>query len=507
MNSSQPTNLTQKAVVGTAWSTSATFAKQVLSLASMATVARILGPQVYGLMGMAGLVITFIVNFRDLGTASAIIQRPYVSRKMLATLFWINLAIGALICSAVIGTAPLISAFFHAPQVANILRVFSIALFLASTGVVQSALLNREMAFRALAIADVASALAGYLVALAGAFAGLGVWSLVFAQFATSLTANAIYWAACSSWRPTWEFDIGEIKSVTHFSLNLAGFGLVNYAARNADNITIGRALGSVPLGNYQMAYNLMLAPIQNISAVISQVTYPAFSRIQDHNERFRSAYVRSCALIALFTFPIMAGMGVVADPFIRGFLGAKWIGAIRIFEILAPVGLLQSVQTTVGQIYTAKGRTDWMFGWGFFSSAVLVSAFVIGVRFGAVGVATSYCAVYLGVLAYPCFAIPFRLIDLRVRDFVAALWQQALLTGCMALLCWLWLWALDVAGFANVWVRLISTSIFGAAVYASGLFLIRPPVMTYLEEVMRNSESKVVTKSLSIMQRLGVTI
>ncbi len=149
------------------------------------------------------------------------------------------------------------------------------------------------------------------------------------------------------------------------FSLNLSGFGIVNYASRNADNLIIGRVLGSIQLGYYQMAYNLMLAPIQNISSVISQVAYPAFSRIQDDNERFRSAYVRSCALIALVTFPVMAGLAVIADPLVRVILGSKWIGAIRIFEILAPVGLLQSVQTTVGQIYTAKARTDWMFRWG----------------------------------------------------------------------------------------------------------------------------------------------
>jgi len=80
--------------------------------------------------------------------------------------------------------------------------------------------------------------------------------------------------------------------------------------------------------------------------------------------------------------------MGVVADPLIRTMLGEKWRPAILLFQILAPVGLVQSVQSTTGQIYMSKGRTDWMFRWGLYSSVVFVGSFLIGVRWGAVGVA-----------------------------------------------------------------------------------------------------------------------
>ena len=155
-------------------------------------------------------------------------------------------------------------------------------------------------------------------------------------------------------------FDTNEIRSVSRFSLNLSGFGVINYFARNADNdIIVGRSLGQVSSSSYyQMAYTLMLYPIQNISSMISQVLLPAFSAIQSDDERLRSAYVRSCMLIGLVTFPLMAGLAVVADPFVRVVLGTKWIPAIRVFQILAPVGLIQSIQTTGGSIFVAKGRS-----------------------------------------------------------------------------------------------------------------------------------------------------
>ncbi|MCU1295114.1 MAG: Lipopolysaccharide biosynthesis protein WzxC, partial [Bryobacterales bacterium] len=109
------TGLTKRALAGTAWSSVSTFGKQALTLASVATVARMLGPRAYGLMAMAVIVTNFIANFRDLGTAVAIVQRPTITRSLLSSLFWINLAAGFLMCSAVALTAPVIARFFHAP--------------------------------------------------------------------------------------------------------------------------------------------------------------------------------------------------------------------------------------------------------------------------------------------------------------------------------------------------------------------------------------------------------
>ncbi len=133
------TTLTKRAIAGTAWSAISTAGKQALTLASVATVARLLGPGAYGLMGMAVIVTNFISNFRDLGTAVAIIHRPTITRTLLSSLFWINFAAGFLMSGLVIVTAPAVAAFFHAPALTGILVWLSLALFLASCGVVPNA--------------------------------------------------------------------------------------------------------------------------------------------------------------------------------------------------------------------------------------------------------------------------------------------------------------------------------------------------------------------------------
>lgn len=493
--------LSQKAMVGAGWSTISTLGRQILSIASLATVARLLGPGAYGVMGMANLLIIVVANFRDLGTGTAIIQRLSINNRLLSSLFWLNCLLGLLLSGVVIAASPFTAKFFHTPELISILCAISVSFWLTSCGVVHNSLLYREMRFKSLAVADLGSALIGYLVALISAYRGLGVWSLVFANIANSAATTSFYWIA-SPWRPMFRFDRSEVKSVMNFSLNLSGFGLMNYASRNADNIIVGRFLGRVALGNYQMAYNLMLTPLQSISSVIGQVTLPAFSQIQEQTERFRIAYVRTSSMVALITFPIMAGLGVVADPLIRAVLGPKWLGAIVIFQILAPVGLVQSVQTLVGTIYVAKGRTEWMFRWGAFYCVAVVTAFLIGVHFGAAGVATGYMISYFALL-YPGFAIPFRLIDLKVREFASALMPQTLLTVLMVSVCWIWLRGLAITSISNEWIRLLSTSAVGVAVYLLGLRTFRPPVLQYLVNVMRGSRNPIILKCSSIVERV----
>ncbi len=497
-------NLTQQAVSGTAWSSLATAGRQVLSIASVATVARLLGPSAYGVMGMANLLIVFILNFRDLGTGSAIIQRKFISNRFLSSLFWVNNGLGVVLAGIVCAVSPVAASFFKTPELMAILCVLSVSFWLMSFGIVHNSLLIREMRFRALAIADLSAGLASYLVALTLAYKGFGVWSLVYANLANCLVSSVAYWIG-SGWRPRREFDNAEVRSVARYSLNLSGFGLVNYFSRNADNITVGKVLGKLALGDYQLAYNLMLQPVQNISSVIAQATFPAFAKIQDDNQRFRQAYVRSCMLIALITFPIIAGMGVVADPMIRAVLGTKWVGAIRIFQVLAPVGIVQSVQTTVGPIYMSKGRTDWMFRLGIAQGCILVTSFLVGIRFGVLGVAVAYCIAFLGITAIPGFIVPFRLIDLKLSKFSAALAPQMLITGCMALACWFWLRVLASFGIQSPWVSLLSTSALGAVLYIAAMLAVWPEVMQHLEAAMRSSNLLRISQMLARARQVSV--
>jgi O-antigen/teichoic acid export membrane protein len=414
------TDLTTRVASGAAWSAIARLCLQLLYLASVAVVARRLDPKAYGLMNMTQIALGLVALFRDIGIGSAVIQKREIDNGLLSSLSWIASGLGCAAMLVCFLAAPLIALFYKQPLVSPMLRVLSLSFAITSVTTVHEAMLNRGMAFRKLAIVEIGAAALSLVVAIAFAYSGHGVWSLVAASLTTS-AASSIGLFVAYRWLPAFHFSWSDVRSVTGYGMNLSGFNLFNYFSRNADNVLVGRFLGAGPLGFYQFAYTVMLYPVQNVAQLLGRVLFPAFSEIQHDLPRFRSAYVRSSAIIAVVSFPLMAGVAAVAKPFVEVWVGPRWLPVAALITILAPVGMLQALGTTTGQVYMATGRTDLMFRWGVFVSPVTILSFVIGLQWGVRGVAICYAIATILVL-YPLFRIPLRLIELPLAELWRAI-------------------------------------------------------------------------------------
>lgn len=419
-------------VSGVTYSAASQLIRQVTQLGTTVVLARFLEPSDFGLMGMALLATGFVALLKDLGTSAAVIQAKDVTTRLLSTLFWLNMIIGLLATVIVFAGAPLVIMLFDDQRVGPILQMLSLTFVISGVGVVQQAILERNLLFKILAKIEITATILGCGVGIASALLGYGVLSLVNQSLTIALTTTVLLWV-WNPWRPALLLDWAELKCVGAYSLNLTGYNVFNYFARNADNFLIGRFLGAQDLGYYSLAYRFLLYPIQTISAVIGRVMFPFYSRIQDDFLRFRRHYLNVAASVALVTFPMMVGLMALAEPFVLAVLGPQWRPVIVLLQILAPIGLMQSIGSTVGAIYQAKGRTDWMLWWGVAAGSVVMLSFLIGLRWGITGVAAAY-AVASAVLVYPSFAIPFRLISLRVCDLGTVLWRPLLSSGLMFL-------------------------------------------------------------------------
>ncbi|OGU34266.1 MAG: lipopolysaccharide biosynthesis protein, partial [Ignavibacteria bacterium GWB2_35_6b] len=366
-------NIKKHAVSGVKWSSTSQVGLQGLQFITTIVLARLLSPADYGLMGMTMVWIGFINIFKDLGTSAAIIQRKDLTETTLSSIFWINLAFGFIAMTILFIIASLISNFYHEPRLINMLRVLSCTFLIASISIMQQAILERDMAFDKVAKIELASVTFSSFIGIILAFLEAGVWSLVYKTVAEIALTTILLWIFVA-WKPKMVFVWQEVKSVSKFSLNLTGFNIFNYFSRNTDYLLIGKFLGAQDLGYYTMVYRIMLFPLQNLSRVIGRVFFPIFSKIQDDNIRFKRVYLNVVGTIALVTFPMMVGLFAVSKPFVLTILGQQWKPIIILLMILSPVGMLQSVGTTVGIIYQAKGRTDWMFRWGIFSGIVVIS-------------------------------------------------------------------------------------------------------------------------------------
>ena len=464
-------NLTQKTVQGVGWSGISQIARLLIHFGITAILARLLTPNDFGLLAMVVVFTNFVMIFRDFGLTAALIQRKEIIEEHLSSCFWINILVGFLLTLVFVVLAPLISHFYSEIKLNSIIMILASIFFISSFGIVQTALFTKKMNFKPLVIVEISAIAISGTAAIVLAFSGFGVWSLVWQQIISSFVIVFLLWIF-SDWRPKFMFRWQRVKELLGFGLNLIGFNFVNYFNRNLDNLLIGRFLGSVPLGFYNLAYRLLLFPLSNISSIIGRVMFPSLSMIQDDKNKIYYIYIKATRYIAVITFPLMMGLFVVAPQFIRVVFGLQWERSIFLIQILSLVGLGQSIGSTVGWIYQSQGRTDILFRWGLFSVTIVTIGFVIGLRWNIEGVAIAYALVSF-LLIYPNFAIPFRLIDLKLSYFIKKFYTIFLATIGMGGIVFILRYYMENILGENDLVILIANVIIGVISYASLLFLL----------------------------------
>lgn len=465
------------------WSFAGHIISQILVIGAGIVLARVLSPREFGFIGMIGVFTGFSIVLANMGFGAALIQVPKLEDRHLNSIFWINIVAGVAFTLLLLLVAPYIASFYGHPELTNLARACAPALFLQLTTVVPIAVRNRSLRLKSLVVTESLAALLAGALAITLAVAGFGAYSLVALSFATAAIKSVLLWWN-SEFRPSLTVDFDAVRQLFRFSSSLFGFQFVNYWIRNADNFLIGKFVGAEALGAYGRAYGWMLLPVTQVSQVVSRVMFPALSRVQDDLPRVKRLYLRTVSAIALTTFPMMLGLMVVSDLFVLTVLGDNWKSVIPLFQVLGIVGMAQSIGSTTGLIYQALGRTDLMLRWGIGSGLVTLIAFVIGLRWGALGVATAY-ALRSICLLYWSYSIPGRLIDMRPGEVFAAV-RDAL--GCGLLMC------LPVFGLRHslpdewpISMRFCICVAVGGACYAAFVWLTKPTGFADLRELASN--------------------
>jgi PST family polysaccharide transporter len=425
-------SLTERTASGIKWSTGSQVARQAVRVLTLLVLVQLIGPSEFGVMNMAVVITGFVDLFRDMGTSAAVIQRKAPGQRLLSTLFWTNVAIGTVAGLVVFAGAPLVADFYGNDRVDGIVRVLAASFIISALGTVQLALLAKALRFRALAALEMSAVVVSSAAALAAAAGGLGAYSLVMQTLTLSAIMTIGAWVV-GRWRPDRTFAFADLRSVAAYSSNLVGFNVVNYFARSADNLLIGRYLGATALGHYSLAYSLLLFPLQMVSRSIGRVTFPVYSKVQDDKPRIARGYLRVVRVVSTLTFPVVFGFFVVAVPAVDVLYGSDWAPAAPVIMILVPVALAQSLATLNGTVYQAVGRTDLQLRIGLLWSVLMVASFAIGLQWGITGVAAAYAITSTVIIGYPLFAIPLGLIGLRLRDLAASAWRPLCAAAGMA--------------------------------------------------------------------------
>lgn len=456
--------------------------KQALSVAETAILSRLILPADSGLINMVVIVTGFISLFNDLGLSAATIQRDTLEQRQVSALFWINLAMGATLGLITAALAPFLAWFYGEPRLIGVTLAIAMGFVFGGLTVQHRALLKRQMRFDALVKVDMAATITGTAVTI-GLAAMLPpaerYWALVAGLLVQGPVEIGCLWMLCR-WRPGLPALRGSgVRQMLVFGGNLTGYRTINYFARNLDNLLIGKFYGPASLGLYAKAYGLLLLPLRRVSDPFTAVAMPALSRLNDDPPRYRAFYMRIAGIICLLTIPLLAFMIGASDWIIGVVLAPEWAGVSLLFALLGISGLAEPISTTTGWLFVSQGRTDEQFRWGFINTALMVTAIVVGLFWGPVGVALAYGVTGLTIRTPLLFWFVGRRGHVGVGDLYRSLAPFAL--AAVAILLALGVFRFTAATPSNLVNVLIAAAI--TAVVGLGALLIMPDS----RDVLRN--------------------
>ncbi len=378
-----------------------------VQIGGLLVLARLLPPADFGLLAMAGAITTFAGVVRDMGTGSAVIQNRDLDDKVLSAVFWLNLLVGTALAALAILLAPLFAQAFKEPRIVAVLICLSLAFPIASSGIAHQALLERDSHFRRLTLISAIASICGLITAIALAFLGAGVFALIAQTLVSSTLSTVLLWAS-QHWRPSMRIQLGELRPLVGYSGNVFAFNILNYFHRNADTMIVGRFLGSVDLGIYNLAYRTVLFPLQNMTFVLTRAAFPAYSRSQHDLPAMARHYIGSLRIIVLITAPAMAFLWALREPLVDVLLGHQWARVADVVAWLAPVGFVQSMVSSSGTVLLATGRARTLRNLGLIGVPMFVCSFALGIPWGPAGVAAAYCVANL-VWMFPVMQITLK--------------------------------------------------------------------------------------------------
>lgn len=417
---------------GLTWALGGQWVSYAIQLATTAILARLLTPEDFGIVAMA-LTLTLIVDqFRDVGVSQAVVQRENLTWAQVNGLFWFNVCAGVGLAGVIMATGPLLALFYGEPQLTAICLALGAGYLIHGMSVQHNALLARKMHFSAIAVRTGLARLMASVSAVVAAVLGAGLWSLVILQVAMPFFATLFVWWAVS-WRPGPPRYLRDSLPLLRFGAVVSAGRFLHHIARQADNIIIGKVLGADALGIYSRAYSLLTLPLRQLTRPLGTIMIPMLSALQNEPRRYTRLYCTTLAGLAHVGMPTVIFLAVAAPEIIQLLLGDQWGDAVPIFRLLAIAGFFQIVSSTTGWLFVSSGRAGPYTRWAATSTVLTVLSFIVGIQWGASGVAGAY-AISQGLLTIPAFGYACTDTPVRLRVALLTLIRPIVIAALIAM-------------------------------------------------------------------------
>ena len=381
--------LGQKTRLAFVWDLTGSFVKQISTIVVSLTLARLLSPQEFGLIGMALVFVSFSQIFVDVGFTQGLIQSNKNEGITYNSVFILNVVMGFLMSALIFFFAPFIEDYFWSeniggPRLAEIVRWLSVIPVISAFGGVKGALLVRDLDFKALTLRKILSNFLGGVSGVVLALLGYGVYALVTQQLLTAIFLTSFLWLR-RGWKPRLEFSYHEIKNLMSFS----GYVFLNNLLRRfflkLDTLFVGKYFSVEVLGYYSRAESLNSMITEYTSGSLGSVLFPYFSKIQGDSKLFESRYLEVIKISSFIVALITGTLYIISEPLILFLLGEKWRPSIPIFQVLSMRLLISPFGTLTHRILLAKGLSKQTFKVAQIRTIVLLLPIATGFYFGTI--------------------------------------------------------------------------------------------------------------------------
>ena len=419
-------SLATRAIRGVFWTGSASLVQLFVPLILYG----FLPPEEMGRFEGALIIVMLVALLGGLGLGEALVQYRPAGETHFSSAFWATLLSGLAVTFLVIAAAPFLSLIFSRENPSEFRRVLTLLSFLipfAAVSGIFRARLQRQLRFRSMALAEVVSAVIYALVVLA-LLSRYGLLSPIVGSIAREITYFTSLWAS-AAWRPRFCFCLSALRQVLPFGLHFTGSRGVNFLNSHLATFVIMPLLGETAHGYYKFAHRLTLLPQTRLATILTRVSFPTFTTLQDDLVLLRRTYLKSVQGIALFLWPALVGLMVFAPEIlyqVQAINGQELTEALVPLRLLALATLLKGISMVTGSVFMAKGKADWSLYWSLFSFAISTPALYFGAASGVAGVSTAIAITTLVFLILTQHLVN-RLTGLGYSAYLEALVRPAL--------------------------------------------------------------------------------
>jgi teichuronic acid exporter len=426
------TNLADRVMHGLRWAAFVRLLTQVVAWSVTIVVMRLLTPADYGLVSLIGIFVLYAGVISELGLGAALIQARLTEEGLLRSAFGAILLLSLLCCATLIAGAGWIAEFFDEPTLRPLVQFTALQFPVAVLGTIPHALLSQRLQFREISMAGLVSAMAQSAVTLLLAWLYPGPWALVIGTLVATLVRIAVLNVYCPvRFLPSFKFE--PLRPIIRNAMFIFGERSLWYWYGQCDSFIIGKRLGAHDLGAYSTAKLLASLPLDKAMEIINQVSFPAFSAINNDPDRVRASYGKALRITAVYAFPIFWGLATVAPDVTHILLGEKWHAAGLPAAILALAMPLRMLTSIGSPVLLALGRSD-------VSMRLLLQTFVlvglgllVGSRWGLLGASVGW-AIAMPVASSWATLIALRIMKLPVREYLVYVRGAAFSAALMVL-------------------------------------------------------------------------